>query len=297
MKAFVTGSLGQLGQDLRPLLGLDTIWTDRTTYADLGVDAADIIDEAIVRAAIEAAQPTVIYHCAAYTNVDGAETDEATARAVNVAGTRHVAEAAQAVGATLVVISTDFVFDGTSERPYTETDAPHPLSVYGQTKREAEEAALTACDRTFVVRTAWLYGPKKLVAPVKNFPQTMKRLAAERSTITVVNDQTGSPTFSADLAAAIITLAKTDEYGVWHITNSGTATWYDFACAILKEEIAAGTVTVNPILTSDYPTPAQRPKYSVLDTTMYTETFGPLRSWQAALAEYLGQARIITLDS
>jgi dTDP-4-dehydrorhamnose reductase len=287
MKAFVTGALGQLGQDLRPLLGSDTVWTDRTANAELGVEAVDIIDEQAVRTAIEAAHPTVIYHCAAYTNVDGAEADEATARAVNVDGTRHVAEAANAVGVKLVIISTDFVFDGQSDRPYKETDEPHPLSVYGQTKLEAEAAALAACDQTFVVRTAWLYGPRKLVAPVKNFPQTMRRLAAERSTMKVVNDQTGSPTFSADLAAAIIRLTGSDRYGIWHIANSGQATWYEFACEILKEEIAAGTVTVQPISTAEYSTPAQRPQYSVLDSTKFIRAFGPLRSWSAALLESL----------
>ncbi len=287
MKSFVTGALGQLGQDLRLLLETDSVWTDRLANAELGIEAVDITDQAAVQSAIEAANPDVIYHCAAYTNVDGAETDPATAQAVNVDGTRFVADAAAVVGAKLVTISTDFVFDGTQDVPYVETDEPNPLSVYGCTKLEAEEAALMACDDTFVVRTAWLYGPKTLVAPVKNFPQTMKRLASERPELKIINDQTGSPTFSADLAQAIVKLADTDEYGIWHVTNSGTATWYDFAREILKDEIASGKVTVKPIPTTDYPLPAKRPKYSVLDTTTFAETFGPLRPWQAALADYL----------
>ena len=328
MKAFVTGALGQLGQDLRPLLGADTVWTDRTANAELGIEAVDITDQVAVQTAIEAAHPDVIYHCAAYTNVDGAESDEATARAVNVDGTKHVAEAAALVGAKLVIISTDFVFDGTSNVPYVETDEPNPLSVYGRTKLEAEDVALLACKHTFVVRTAWLYGPKKLFSPVKNFPQTMKRLTQDfdqlntkspltplskrgelpplirqlaegiegdfpsekrPKEISVVNDQTGAPTFSADLAAAIVPLAQSVDFGIWHITNSGQATWYDFAREILKEEISAGKVTVNPIPTSAYPTPAKRPNYSVLDTTMFSETFGVLRPWQEALTEYLEQ--------
>ncbi len=287
MKAFVTGALGQLGQDLRPLLGADTVWTDRTAQTELGIEMLDITVEAAVHTAIEAAKPTVVFHCAAYTNVDGAETDEVTARTVNVDGTRSVAEAAQLVGAKLVVLSTDYVFDGETNRPYRETDHPTPLSVYGQTKLEAERVALAACQKTFIVRTAWLYGPKTAVAPVKNFPQTMKKLATERSAINVVNDQIGSPTFTTDLAAAMIKLADTVDYGLWHITNSGHATWYDFAREILKDEIASGKVTVKPIPTTDYLTPAKRPKYSVLDTTMFSETFGPLRPWYEALAEYL----------
>lgn len=313
MKSFVTGALGQLGQELRTLLPTDTVWTDRTANVDLGIEAVDITDQSVVQVAIEEANPDVIYHCAAYTNVDGAETDEAAARAVNIDGTKHVAQAAQAVGAKLVIISTDYVFDGERNRPYVETDEPNPLSVYGRTKLEAEEAALAVCDTTFVVRTAWLYGPSSTVAPVKNFPQTMRRLARERRMkspltplskrgelpplqrgsegdlpeIRVVNDQTGSPTFTKDLVAALIQLAETDEYGIWHVANSGQATWYDFARAILKDEIAAGKVVIKPIPTTDYPLPAKRPKYSALDTTVYSETFGPVRSWQAALAEYL----------
>ncbi len=287
MKAFVTGSLGQLGQELRTVLPADTVWTDVRTEPALDVRALDITDEATVRSMIERAKPDIVYHCAAYTNVDGAESDEGTARAVNVEGTRYVAETAAAIGAKLVVISTDFVFDGQSDHPYTETDEPHPLSVYGQIKFDGEWAAPEANSRTFIVRTAWLYGPSRSVAPVKNFPETMRWLAHERRELRVVNDQIGSPTFTKDLAAAISQLAQTEEFGIWHIVNTGQASWYEFACAILKDDIESGTVALQPIPTADYPTAAERPKYSVLDTSKFTARFGPLRSWPAALAEYL----------
>ena len=287
MKSFVTGALGQLGQELRTLLPTDTVWTDLAANPDLNVEPLDITDAIAVMAAVEAAQPSVIYHCAAYTNVDGAESNQALARAVNVDGTVNVARAAATVGAKLVVLSTDFVFDGTSNAPYRETDQPNPSSVYGQTKLDAERVAQATCQHTFIVRTAWLYGPSVPVAPVKNFPQTMQRLANERAEITVVNDQTGSPTFTKDLATAILKLAATDGYGVWHITNQGQASWYEFACAILADKIEADAVTVKPISTVEYPTAAKRPAYSVLDTGKFVSRFGPLRFWHAALAGYL----------
>ena len=283
----VTVSLGQLGQDLRTMLPKDTLWTDIRIEPRLDVQALDITDATAVSSVVKTTYPDVIYHCAAYTNVNGAESNQAAVRAVNVNGTRVVAEAAQAVGATLIVLSTDYVFDGQSTRPYTESDEPHSLSVYGQTKLDGERAALASCDRTFVVRTAWLYGPSVTVAPVKNFPQTIQRLAIDRSELSVINDQIGSPTFTKDLAVAIVMLAQTDEYGIWHVTNSGQATWYDFACEVLRAEIEAGKVNVNPIPTSAYPTLAKRPQYSVLDTTKFSEAFGQLRPWKSALAEYL----------
>ncbi len=287
MKFFVTGALGQLGQDLSSLLGDDVFLSDRTANQQLRVHALDVTDEQAVQVAVMNAKPSVIYHCAAYTNVDGAEADPAAAKAVNETGSANVAKAAEAVGATLVVISTDYVFDGRSDHSYTETDAPNPQSVYGQTKLAGERLAQANCQRTHVVRTAWLYGPKHQLAPVNNFPQTMKKLAKERAEITVVNDQIGSPTFTADLAAALVKLAASDDqFGIWHITNTGQASWYDFACAILKEEIAAG-LSVKPITSAKYPQKARRPAFSVLDTTKFTREFGALRTWQSALDEYL----------
>ena len=285
MSAFVTGALGQLGQDLLPLIGNDAVLTDQKENTDLNVRALDVTNADAVMAAITVAKPTVVYHCAAYTNVDAAEDAPEIAKAVNEAGTANVAKAAQAVGATLVAISTDYVFDGTSGQAYTETDMPNPQSVYGKTKLASEQVAQANCQRTHVVRSAWLYGPKKLLFPVKNFPQTMKKLAAERPELTIVNDQIGSPTFTADLAAALVTLSRSDDFGIWHITNAGQASWYDFACEILRDEIAAGLV-VSPIPSSAYPQKAKRPAHSVLDTTKFSTAFGPMRTWQEALADY-----------
>jgi len=285
VSAFVTGALGQLGQDLLPLIGNDAVLTDQKENTDLNVRALDVTNADAVMAAITVAKPTVVYHCAAYTNVDAAEDAPEIAKAVNEAGTANVAKAAQAVGATLVAISTDYVFDGTSGQAYTETDMPNPQSVYGKTKLASEQVAQANCQRTHVVRSAWLYGPKKLLFPVKNFPQTMKKLAAERPELTIVNDQIGSPTFTADLAAALVTLSRSDDFGIWHITNAGQASWYDFACEILRDEIAAGLV-VSPIPSSAYPQKAKRPAHSVLDTTKFSTAFGPMRTWQEALADY-----------
>jgi len=283
--AFVTGALGQLGQDLLPLLGNDVTLTDQRANEALHVQALDVTDAEAVMTAITAVRPSVVYHCAAYTNVDGAEDAPDIANGVNETGTANVAKAAQAVGATLIAISTDYVFDGQSDRPYTENDTPTPQSVYGKTKLASEQAARANCQRTHVVRSAWLYGPKQLLFPVKNFPQTMKKLATERPELTIVNDQIGSPTFTADLAASLVKLAGSEDFGIWHITNAGQASWYDFAREILKDEIAAGLV-VQSIPSTKYPQKAKRPAFSVLDTTKFSAAFGPLRSWQAALADY-----------
>lgn len=285
MRALITGAAGQLGQDLAELLGDSAVLTDLHANPEQQIASLDITDEAQVLATVEQANPEVIFHCAAWTNVDGAEDNGEAATAVNVTGTANVAKAAESVGAKLVAVSTDYVFDGTKADGYGEEDATKPLGVYGRTKRDGEVAAQGLCSRTFVVRSAWLYGPKHERIEVKNFPKTMKRLAGERPELTIVSDQIGSPTFTYDLAEALLKLAETDEYGIWHIANSGTASWYDFARAILADEIERG-LAVRPITSDEYPTKATRPKYSVLKTDKFANRFGALRSWQDALTDY-----------
>ncbi len=313
MKYLITGAAGQLGQDLAELLARDRnsfgdspgvavglpwgvadserlILTDLAAHPEFGIESLDITDTTAVSQLVNRVKPDVILHCAAWTNVDGAEDSAEACGRVNVEGTANLARAAEAVGAKLVAISTDYVFDGSKPDGYTEDDLPDPLSVYGSTKRDGEKAALKHCSRTFVVRSAWLYGPKHERIEVKNFSKTMQRLAKERSEITVVSDQIGSPTFTYDLAEALLKIAATDEYGIWHIVNGGTASWHEFASVILADAIEEGLV-VKPIPSSEYPTKATRPQYSVLKTDKFTNRFGPLRSWQDALADYLDNQR------
>jgi dTDP-4-dehydrorhamnose reductase len=262
------------------------ILTDLHARPEHHIEALDITAADAVSNLVGRVKPDVILHCAAWTNVDGAEESPDLVAKVNVDGTANVAKAAEAIGAKLVAISTDYVFDGSKADGYREDDPTGPLGVYGSTKRDGELTALEHCSRTFVVRSAWLYGPKHERIEAKNFPKTMRRLASERPELSVVNDQIGSPTFTYDLAQAVLKLAATDDYGTWHIVNSGTASWHDFACAILADPIEEGLV-VKPIPSSDYPTKATRPQFSVLKTGKFTNRFGPLRSWQAALADYL----------
>lgn len=285
MKYLITGAAGQLGQDLAELLGDDAVLTDLKARSEFNIEALDITDAAAVSELITRIKPDVVLHPAAWTNVDGAEDNVDATTKVNVEGTKNVALAAESVGAKLVAISTDYVFDGTKRDGYTEDDLPNPLGVYGKTKADGEKAAQDNCRRTFVVRSASLFGPKHGRIEVKNFVKTMQRLAKERPELSVVSDQISSPTFSYDLAEALLKLVATDEYGIWHVVNGGTASWHEFASTILADAIEEGLV-VKPIPTSEYPTKATRPQFSVLKTDKFTARFGALRSWQSALADY-----------
>lgn len=312
MRYLITGAAGQLGQDLSELLesvgdspgvteslpwGVGNrptvVLTDLHARPEHTIESLDITDATAVSELISRIKPDVILHCAAWTNVDGAEDSPELVAKVNVEGTKNVARAAESVGAKLVAISTDYVFDGKNPAGYTEDDLPNPIGVYGKTKADGERAAQENCLRTFVVRSAWLYGPKHERIEVKNFVKTMQRLAKERlpareagSELSVVSDQIGSPTFTYDLAEALLKLAATEEYGIWHIVNVGTASWHEFASTILADAIEEGLV-VKPIPSTDYPTKAVRPKYSILNTDKFTNRFCPMRKWPDALADYL----------
>lgn len=280
----VTGASGQLGRELQRkavlLPEFEFLFADRHIL--------DIRVHSHVREVITGARPLAVVNCAAYTRVDQAEDDPEEAMRVNGAGAGYVAEACHRVGALMVHVSTDYVFDGTARRPYTETDACAPLSVYGITKLEGERKIDEQTQRHFILRTSWLYS-----AFGHNFFRTMLRLAKESGSLRVVNDQVASPTYAGRLAEDIMALLRRAlvdrrhlEYGTYHYTQSGEASWYDFACEIMRQ--ADTGVPVTPVQTESFPTKARRPAYSKLDTTKFVANTGlPVVPWQQGVAECL----------
>jgi dTDP-4-dehydrorhamnose reductase len=230
---------------------------------------------------IREVQPQVIINCAAYTNVDQCETNRDQAFLVNAEGTKHVARASYEVKARFVHLSTDYVFDGTASAPYREVDIPNPMSVYGQSKLQGENYIRQIGGDHLIIRTAWLYGPRG-----KNFVEAILGQAAEGRQIQVVNDQKGSPTFTRDLSQAIKGLLPIPEQGIFHLSNSGSCTWFEFALKILEEGGFKG-VAVRAISSDELGRPAKRPAYSILDNSRYERISGKkMRSWQGALKEY-----------
>ncbi len=274
MKALIVGANGQLGRSLAANA------PEGVAVVAHGSDTLDITDADAVRAAVEAQRPDFLFNAAAYTAVDKAESDEVAALAVNATAVGHLAAAARAAGASFIHVSTDFVFDGRQGVPYAPDAPTAPIGAYGRTKLAGEAAA--GAD-ALVVRTAWVYAPTG-----GNFVRTMLRLMAERPEVRVVADQVGTPTYAPGLAAALWTLAGQGARGIHHYTDSGAASWYDFAVAIQEEALAAGLldrrVPVLPIATADYPTPARRPFYSVLDKTATFAALGqPAPHWRVQL--------------
>ena len=273
MRYLITGASGMLGQDLREAL----VGRDVTA---LGRGDLDVSDPAAVRAAV--AGHDVVINAAAYTRVDDAEDNEHEAYAVNATGARNLAMAAAEVGARLVQVSTDYVFNGTATEPYAEDTAHDPISAYGRTKAAGEQLAFAAHpDGTYIVRTAWLYG-----AHGSNFAKTMLKLADARDTWTVVDDQIGQPTWTGDLAAQIVKLVDADApAGIYHGTNDGQASWFDFARAIL-ETAGLDPDRIAPTDSSNFVRPAPRPAYSVLGHDGWSRAgIAPLRDWREALDE------------
>jgi dTDP-4-dehydrorhamnose reductase len=272
MRILITGAQGQLGSALqRAMAGEDLILKDLPDFDLNNPDCEKQIREA---------RPAVVLHVGAYTNVDGAEREPDRAHKVNVEGTTYVARAAQALRARVVYVSTDYVFDGTKTSPYTEDDSPNPLNQYGRSKHEGERAVLSLCPNSVVVRTAWLFGHDG-----SNFVKTIARLARERPLLDVVADQRGCPTYADDLARAIQLLLTSDRRGIYHVTNGGACSWYEFAQAIVRL-IGLSTV-VRPITTEESGRPAKRPAYSVLSPERFSSHFAPLPPWQDALGRYM----------
>ncbi|UOY91308.1 dTDP-4-dehydrorhamnose reductase [Ectobacillus sp. JY-23] len=279
MRVVVTGAKGQLGQDVVEQLQQG----DYTIYA-LDRESLDITDEQAVQTYMDEVKPDVILHCAAYTNVDQAESDQENAYRVNALGAKYLAKAAQRHNAKILYVSTDYVFNGTATAPYEVDEPTAPLGVYGETKLAGENFVQQITDKHFIVRTAWVFGTKG-----NNFVKTMIRLGKERGEIGVVHDQVGSPTYTVDLARFMIELMQSEAYGIYHATNEGVCSWYEFAQEIFRQ--AGMDVKVSPLTTEQFPRPAQRPKYSVLSKKRITsEGFTPFREWQQALAAYLEEA-------
>ncbi len=270
MKVLLTGAGGQLGR------AVQAVFTGHEVAA-LGHGALDITDLAAVRAAVAALQPALVLNAAAWTDVDGAESDPAGACRVNALGPRNLALACAGAGAVLLHISTDYVFDGRAGRPYHEYDATAPLNVYGAGKLAGEEAVRVHCPRHYIVRTAWLYG-----AEGRNFPNTLRGLA-ERPEVRVVDDQHGSPTYAPHLARALLELVETQAWGTWHLAGSGGTSWYGLTCELFR---ALGVQTpVVPVATAEFPRPAERPKYAVLESIQSPAIRLP--PWEEGLAEFV----------
>ena len=283
LNILVTGANGQLGNELR---ALGSASANNYLYTD--VAELDITDAAAVERFVAENRIDVIVNCAAYTNVERAEEDEAAAYAINCAAVKNLAEPAAKYAATLIHVSTDYVFDGSANTPYTEDMPTSPLGVYGRTKLAGEQAAAASGCKCLIFRTAWLYS-----AYGNNFLKTMLRLTSERDRLNVVADQTGTPTYAADLARAIFSIVEGGRYegreGIYHFSNEGVCSWYDFATEIAA---AAGNTgcRINPCRTWEYPTKAVRPAYSVLDKGKFRRTFGiEIPHWRESMKECINK--------
>lgn len=275
MRATLFGASGLLGKDLvRALSGAQ--------LTALSSKDADLRDAAQVERAVRDSRPDWIILSAAYTDVDGCESNPELAMSVNCDGAVNVARSARAAGSRLIFLSTDYVFDGTKTSPYETGDPRNPVSVYGQSKASAEERLLAILPDLCIVRTSWLFGHGG-----KCFPATILKLAASRPEISVVNDQRGSPTFAPDLALALAQLCQKNARGIVHATNSGACTWYEFAKEIIR--IAGLPTAVKPVTTAEFPRPAHRPANSVLSPASLQPYGITMPPWQVALRRYLAE--------
>jgi dTDP-4-dehydrorhamnose reductase len=274
MRFTLFGASGLLGQELVRELEADELTA-------LSSKDADLRDRARIREAIRGSHPDWTILSAAYTDVDGCESDRERALAVNCEGAVNVALAAREAGSRLMFLSTDYVFDGSKRSPYEISDVRNPASVYGESKACAEERLLEILPEVCIARTSWLFGHGG-----KCFPATILKLASTRPEISVVNDQRGSPTFTRDLASALVQLCRASARGIMHVTNSGYCTWYEFATEIVR---ASGLLTrVKPVTTAEFPRPARRPAYSVLSPASLRAYNVRMPDWQDALRRYLG---------
>ena len=270
MRVLVTGANGQLGQELAEILperGYEVVALSRGEL--------DVVDHGAVDRAVENHSPKLVVNAAAYTDVDGCETETETAYAVNALGPRNLALSCERRGCELLHVSTNYVFDGRAGRPYEPFDPPNPISAYGRTKLAGEEYVRNLSSRWYVVRSAGVYGRGH------NFVRTMLRVAKERDTLKVKDDEFISPTYARDLAEGIAEVIEAGLYGLYHLTNSGTCSWYEFSCEIFS--LSGVEVEVVPIPASEYPLPAPRPANGVLSALGSPS----LRHWREALADYL----------
>ncbi len=278
MKVLVTGVRGQLGYDVVREL-------EKRGHTALGVDIQemDITDMVSVEKVIGEAAPDAVIHCAAYTAVDAAEENEDLCRRVNADGTRNIAEMCRRLDCKMIYISTDYVFDGTGEKLWETDDMRAPVSVYGQTKYEGELAVQELLEKYFIVRIAWVFGING-----NNFVKTMLKLAQTHDSLRVVNDQFGSPTYTFDLARLLVDMVETNKYGVYHATNEGICSWYDFACAIFRKAGLGDKITVHPVSTAEYGARANRPANSRMSKDKLDKMgFERLPAWEDALERYL----------
>ncbi len=288
MKILITGGKGQLGTEIykcftegKTALGIPKVLKEKNVVHQRDVDTLDITDLNSVLELFNSEKYDAVINCAAYTNVNGCESERDLAFKVNAIGPRNLAIASERIGAKLVQISTDYVFSGDGNSPYVEWDLCNPQSAYGKSKLLGENYVREHSSKYFIVRTAWLYGYYG-----NNFVKTMIKINSQNGGSKVVCDQRGNPTNCEDLAHHILKLLTTEEYGIYHATGNGECSWYDFARKIV--ELAKINAKVDPCTTEEYPTPAKRPAYSSLDNMMLRSTVGDeFRSWEEALKEFI----------
>jgi dTDP-4-dehydrorhamnose reductase len=280
MVVLVTGANGQLGQAIRSVVGnypsIDFVFCSSSEL--------NITDKNNCETIFEKYKPQFCINAAAYTAVDKAESEPEKAYAINVTGAQNLAEVCKAYNTTLLHVSTDFVFDGLANQPYSEEDVPNPTGVYGETKLQGEQAIQNTWKKHFIIRTSWVYSQF-----ANNFMKTMIRLASERDSLSVVSDQIGTPTNAVDLAECLLTIitfdirhSTFDRYGIYNFSNEGQCSWYDFAAEIFK--VNKVSINLQPIPTTAYPTPAKRPAYSVLDKSKIKQVFGmEIKSWKDSI--------------
>jgi dTDP-4-dehydrorhamnose reductase len=272
----VTGAQGQLGKDLVDLLKV----SGYTVFA-MGRSELDIINEEKVNNIVSTIKPEVIVHCAAFTHVDRAELEPDTAFLINAMGTRNIAIAAERHQSKLIYISTDYVFDGCSNSPYHEFSPTSPINIYGSSKLAGEKMIHDFHSRFFIVRTSWVFGGNG-----SNFVKTMLKLSTEKEQLKVVNDQFGCPTYTVDLSKCILKLMETNKYGIYHVSNAGNCSWFEFAQEIFRQ--TNHSITLEPCTTDEFPSLATRPKYSVLNHMgLRINGFDPMPHWKNALERFL----------
>lgn len=290
MKLLITGSGGQLGSELLRQLrvGESSIGNLPGPLADAElffpeIDTLNICDEKAVNTYIKDICPDIVLHCAAMTNVDGCEDDPEQAILINSTAAKYIAKTCESVNSKLMLVSTDYVFSGDKGSPYVVNDVCEPQTAYGHSKRLGELNALEYCSRTFIIRTAWLYGFNG-----KNFVKTILKKAKDMETIQVVADQYGNPTNAEDLAHHMLALATTEQYGIYHCTGNGVCSWYEFAKEVIH--LSGLQCQIKPCSSSEYPQKAKRPAYSALDHGVLQSVIGDrMRPWKEALRDYINR--------